>query len=83
MRQVDIVLRMLLCIGWLLLFHLPILAVIMSATSVPLMPAEHWMRVPFKSSEDLADSVDVNGVVEIRDKMKTLVPICIKINGTD
>ena len=55
----------------------------MSATSVPLIPAEHWTRVPFKSSEDLADSVDVNGVVEIRDKMKTLVPICIEIDGTD
>lgn len=55
----------------------------MSAISVLLIPAEHWTRVPFKSREDLTDSVDVNGVVEIRDNIKTLVLICIEIDGTD
>ena len=55
----------------------------MRAISVPLLPAEQLTRVPFKSIEDLADSVDVSGVVEIRDKIKTLVLICIEIDGTD
>lgn len=56
--------------------------VVMNAISVPLFPTEHRTIVPFKSREDLIDSVDVNGVVEIRDKIKTLELICMEIVDT-
>ena len=56
--------------------------VVMNAISVPLFPAEHRTRVPFKSGEDLTDNVDVRGVVEIRDKIKTLELIRTVIVGT-
>ena len=56
--------------------------VVMNAISVPLFPAEHRTRVPFKSGEDLINNVDIKGAVEIRDRIKTLELICTEIVGT-
>lgn len=55
------------------------LIVVMNAISVPLFPAEHRIRVPFKGGEDLIDSVDVKGAAEIRDRIKTFELICTEI----